>query len=430
MKIVPQITPAVRLGLVAAAIEACLLRFNWLGFRNSVEEAIILYIAISLFYLIAVRVLLGGPVEPKIKLIVLAAAVIFRLTAWPLAAPFSDDIYRYRWEGKLQAFGGNPYQTRPEDAAWGHLRDETWPRVGQKDVKAGYGPLAELLEHATYLGAARITGDPYLQAHWFKFPAAAFDLFSIVLLWRLLATRGVPVERTLIYAWAPAPVLEFWGNGHNDSIVICFILLALLAAARERWSGAFAALGAAAAAKLWPFILLPSFIVRRKWHWAIAVAVFIVAAIPYWSNVYQNARFMSGFLGGWRNNDSLYGFLLWLTGDQYRAKYLAFALLAIAAIWIALARWPLEKKVLATIVAMLLVSANVHPWYLTWFLPLLAFVPVAPLFVWLTLSPLFYSVLIDWKTRGVWDGSTSIRWWVYVPVLASSMLSAWRNTRR
>ena len=408
-----------------------MLRFNWLGLRHSVREAIVLYIAISLFYLIAVKVVLAGPAGLHVKPIILVAAVIFRLTAWPLAAPFSDDIYRYRWEGKLQAYGGNPYQTRPADEGWRQLRDETWPRVGQKDVKAGYGPLTELLEYAAYAGAARFISDPYRQAHWFKFPAAVFDLGSIAALWVLLAARRLPVERTLIYAWAPAPVLEFWGTGHNDSMVICFILLALLAATRERWSWAFAALGMAAAAKLWPVILIPAFVWRKRWwQWTIAVAVFAATSIPYWSDVNENARFMSGFLGGWRNNDSVYGILLWLTGDQYTAKYLAFALAGISAGCLAVSKWPLEKKVLATIVAMLLVSANVHPWYLTWFLPLLAFAPTPPLFIWLALSPLFYSVLIDWHAKGVWNGSTSIRWWVYVSALAAALPGNWRKTAR
>ena len=416
---------------MAAAIEACLLRFHWLANRNSVQEMIILYVTASLFYLIAVKVVLSGPAVPQVKPVLLTAAVVFRLTAWPLEAPLSDDIYRYRWEGKLQAYGGNPYQTRPDDEGWRRLRDETWPRVGQKDVKAGYGPLTELLEYATYKSVAQVIGDPYRQAHWFKFPAAAFDLGSIAVLWMLLAARRLPVERTIIYAWSPAPILEFWGTGHNDSVVICFILLALLAATRERWSAAFGALGLAAAAKLWPVILIPAFVWRKRWwQWTIAIAVFAATSIPYWSDVNENARFMSGFLGGWRNNDSVYGMLLWLTGGQYTAKYLAFALLGIAAVCAAVSNWPLEKKILATIVALLLVSANVHPWYLTWFLPMLALIPAPPLFIWLTLSPLFYNVLVDWNAKGVWNGSTSIRWWIYLPVLAAALFGSWRKVRR
>ena len=50
-------------------------------------------------------------------------------------------------------------------------------------------------------------------------------------------------------------------------------------------------------------------------------------AIPYLTDVTENAQFMSGFVGGWRNNDSFFGLLLYLTGDLYRAKYLAFTLL-------------------------------------------------------------------------------------------------------
>jgi len=70
------------------------------------------------------------------------------------------------------------------------------------------------------------------------------------------------------------------------------------------------------------------------------------------------------------------------------------------------------------IVALLFVSSNCHPWYLVWFLPLLAVDPLPPLLLWTALMPLTYSVLIDWFALQVWNGSTSIRWYVYAPVLA------------
>jgi hypothetical protein len=54
------------------------------------------------------------------------------------------------------------------------------------------------------------------------------------------AIRGLPPQRVLIYAWSPLPMVEFWANGHNDSLAILLVALAFLAAARIRWTQAFA----------------------------------------------------------------------------------------------------------------------------------------------------------------------------------------------
>ena len=218
------------------------------------------------------------------------------------------------------------------------------------------------------------------------------------------------------------PVVEFWATGHNDSVALFFVVLALLAAARQRWTPAFAALTLAACAKIWPLVLFPIFVgwkryrPQRWYQWLVSLPIAALLAWPYWSNVEENVRFMSGFLGGWRNNDSLYGLLLWLTGDQYPAQYAAFAIVGATALLVTLLRWPLERAVLSTVVVMLLVSANCHPWYLTWILPLLAIVPVPALLLWTALIPLAYRVVIEWAGLGEWHGSTAWRWHIYVPV--------------
>ncbi len=78
---------------------------------------------------------------------------------------------------------------------------------------------------------------------------------------------------------------------------------------------------------------------------------------------------------------------------------------------------PLERAALLFISGMLLVSANVHPWYLTWMAPLLVIYPWTPLLLWLSLAPLSYQVLIEYRILGEWNGSTAVRWWIYLPVL-------------
>ena len=367
------------------------------------------------------------------------AGVLFRLTVWPLLPALSDDPYRYRWEGKLQVAGGNPYQVRPADLRWAGLRDQTFPSVAGKDFKAVYGPLIEQIELWTYRAAAALEPDAVRQVFWFKLPFALCDLGVIAALWLLLGAHGLPRDRVLIYAWSPLAVTEFWATGHNDSVVVLLIALALLGAAKQRWCLAFSALSLAVAAKIWPVLLFPIFIGWKlgrplRWYqWWVALPICGLLALPYWSDVTENMRFASGFVGGWRNNDSFFGVILWLAKDIYRAKYAAFALVAAAVAILTFAQVSLERASLAAIAVMLMISANCHPWYLTWLLPLLVLLPVPALLLWTALVPLAYSAVISWVALGEWQGSTAIRWYEYLPVyamLTGSWLIALRRSLR
>jgi alpha-1,6-mannosyltransferase len=360
--------------------------------------------------------------------IVLGFSLLFRLTLLPLHPTLSEDVYRYRWEGMVQAHGANPYEVRPSDKKWAFLRDETYPRIPGRDFKAGYGPLTELIEGGNYHLAAAVETNPIRQARWFKLPAIFGDLGIMGVLCGLLALRGLPVKRVLVYSWAPLPVVEFWGTGHNDAMAVLFVVLALWAAGRERWTLAILSLALGAAAKLWPALLLPVLLfemvrrgVRLRWQWVPAAAAVGMLCLPYRTNIVENARFMTGFVGGWRNNDFLYGFILGAVGDPYEAKYIAFGLLGVAVALACLVRWPLERKFLLVIASTLLISANCHPWYATWFLPLLVLEPLISFLLWAALMPLAYAALIGWHALGEWNGVTPWRWAIHGTFLAALM---------
>lgn len=358
----------------------------------------------------------GAPVS--VRVFILVAAAVFRLTAWPLFPAFSNDIFRYHWEGKLQAEGrANPYLVTPNDPAWKHLRDETYPQVVLPEFKTIYGPVIELEQWGVFAALRNLP--PFSRVFWFKLPSAIFDLLTVlgIVLW--LHARGDPVERVLVYAWCPLPVFEFWINGHNDSLLICFMVLALWLEASGRFGWSAAALAMAVATKLWPAILWPCLFFRKQsWKSALwAGPVLALLAAPYIADVVENAQYASGFLGGWRNNDSIYGLVLSLShGDLYRAKYATFALLALVVLFALLKKLSFDGAALVLTGALLAISANVHPWYLTWILPLLAVHTAAPLLLWVALAPLHYIVLIDYYKIGVWSGITDSRWLVYVPV--------------
>src|SRR5262245_38637588 len=420
---------------LAAILEAIFLRMALLGdLRPRIVETIGLLLASGLFYLVSAYLVLRSRSLIRPAWIV-GGAVLFRLTLWPLYPALSDDVFRYRWEGKLQASGGNPYEVRPNDAGWQFLRDESFPSTPGRDFRAVYGPLVELMERITYHAVTRFEARPYAQAFWFKVPAALFDLGVLAALGRLLKAKKLPAERILIYAWSPLPLMEFWGTGHNDSIAIFFVVLALIAAAGDRWTWAFAALALATASKIWPIFLFPAFMGaagRRRWReWLVAAPVVAVLSLPYlteWRGIEENFRFLSGFLGGWRNNDSLFGALLWIAGkDFYMAKKLAFGIVCLVVAAVTALRWPVERASLTIVTALLMVSANCHAWYLTWMLPLLALSPAPPLLLWVGLAPLAHAAVIQWVGTGEWNGSTAIRYYEYAPVYISLLVWLWRE---
>lgn len=403
----------------------------WLGLRGQnnprehVPETVFYLLLAHSVYLIAVWAALKKPLKPHEKRFIWIAAIVFRLTLAPLAPATSDDLYRYRWEGRLQTAGGNPYKVRPSDALWTELRDATFARIPGRDFKAVYGPVVELLQRATYAGAERITSDPEMQTLWMKVPGAAFDIGVMALL---------PEPARIVWAWSPLVVYEFWGAGHNDSVAVFFVVAAVMLARRARWTPAFVSLGLGVASKLWPLLLLPIFIGWKEWRpirwwqWMAAVPAIAIPALFYGGPLVENMQVASGFLGGWRNNDSVYGLLLAAAKDIYTAKYAAFAIAVGASLFATWKRWPLERACLFALSALLLVSANVHAWYLTWLLPFAAMQRSLPVLLWTALIPLTYEAAIVWHATQVWPLPSPARWLIYVPVAAfaaARLLTRW-----
>ena len=90
-------------------------------------------------------------------------------------------------------------------------------------------------------------------------------------------------------------------------------------------------------AKFWPALLFPS-LTGYRWRGILAgggilAATAAVLFLPYRADLTSNARFATGFLGGWRNNDSIHALIAWfLRRPRTRAKYITMGLIAAAAL--------------------------------------------------------------------------------------------------
>ena len=225
-----------------------------------------------------------------------------------------------------------------------------------------------------------------------------------------------------------------------------FVVVAVAAALSDRWTLSFGSLALAVLSKFWPAILFPFFLLRReegrwmfRWKQAlVAVPILFVVAGPYWGNLGSIQELLEGFLGGWRNNDSLYGIIYERANEDpdlgtERVTYYLGA--ALTGLWFL--RRPLLESVKWAIVVLLFFSANCFPWYLSWFLPFLAVSPNAALLLWTALVGLAYHVLINYQVLGMWEYSDAFRELEYLPVYglllasgATRLALKWRASRR
>jgi hypothetical protein len=353
-------------------------------------------------YLGAVRLILRAPPSASAMWIVLGVAVLVRLAFLPAPPLLSTDIYRYVWDGRVQAAGINPYLYVPADPALARLRDaEIYPKINRAEyARTIYPPMAEAVFAAVGQATATVTG--------MKAVMLAFEGVAILSLLQVLRLAGLPRERILIYAWNPLPLWAFACDGHVDAIAVGFVGLALLARTRRRdgWAGALLAL--ATLSKFLPVVIAPAFVRGgRFWRPALAGA----AAIALLYGLYASAgAHVLGFLptyGSEEGYDTGTGF--WLLAGLSRivalpthatAGYVAVvgAASIVLAIWIA--RGSSERRpdavVLCRDTAVLagFVTAAFsphYPWYYAW-LALPCVVSPVPAVVWLSAAPVLLYV--------------------------------------
>ncbi|MFL5270402.1 MAG: hypothetical protein ACJ8AH_28070, partial [Stellaceae bacterium] len=197
----------------------------------------------------AAVVLIGCDRRPPLPLI-LGTAVLLRLIALPAPVFLSDDVNRYIWDGRVQAFGINPYRYLPTDPALEPLRDPVvFPNINRSNYAPTiYPPVAQML----FLVASRFAETPLAM----KLVFVTIEAVGIATLLFILQATGRPSEHILLYAWHPLPVWEIAGSGHVDAAVVTFAALALAAAVSGRRAWSAVPLAAATLIKFFPLAQL------------------------------------------------------------------------------------------------------------------------------------------------------------------------------
>ncbi|MFI1294328.1 glycosyltransferase family 87 protein [Streptomyces sp. NPDC020792] len=322
--------------------------------------------------------------------LVLAGAAAMALAA--LAAPprTSNDMYRYAWDGRVQAAGISPYAhppaapelaklrdqwlfpTKGSCQGWGLTRTESGlcVRINRPTVPTIYPPVAE-----GWFFAVHVLSPPDSRHKPLQAGGAVLAFGTTAALLTVGRRRGDPRRapaRTALWGWCPAVPFEAVNNAHIDTLGVLLTVLALGTATAGARRGAL--LGAAIAVKLLPFLALPGALSgqrspARVLRLVLAVlAVIVLAYLPY---VIASGGGVLGYLPGYLQEEGyepgdVHRFaLLRLLLPDSAAEVTVIVLLALTALhvwWRGDPARPWRGALLLTGTALLLVSPN-YPWY-------------------------------------------------------------------
>jgi len=142
----------------------------------------------------------------------------------------SDDISSYASYGRLLIIHhANPYFIPPS----AFLQDPTYPLIYWRHVVTIYGPIWTLI--SAFLGwLAGINSLGYLITfRVFIFAAYLLNILLVTAILRAMnrSPRTIALG-TLLYAWNPLVLMESSLGGHNDILMVTFVLLGVLLSAR------------------------------------------------------------------------------------------------------------------------------------------------------------------------------------------------------
>jgi Glycosyltransferase family 87 len=337
----------------------------------------------------------------------------------------SDDLYRYIWDGRVQAAGIDPYAYVPTARQLAGLRNEfLWHPgadhcVSRAEVSAD--PAADLVAGCTLINRPTVPTiyPPVAEAYFLgvhylpeaddsttpiQAVTALVAVLTTLLLLFGLGRLGRDVRMAALWAWCPTVALEAGNNAHVDVVAVGITAAALLvlASARTVRSAVLGGvlLGLAIATKVTPVLTVPAVLargddpprppravlargddpprppravlaraaMRRRWM-TVALAAGSAFAVVYIPHVFAVGGKAIGFLPGYLQqegytNGSRFGIIGLVVHGRMGT---AMAVLILAAVALAVLRFshpsrPWQGALIMTAAALAVTTPN-YQWY-------------------------------------------------------------------
>lgn len=308
----------------------------------------------------------------KLPLFIIVTGLLFRLTLFPATPSTSDDVYRYVWEGKVVLNGINPFTTPPNSDELSSLQDSNYTKVTYKNIPAIYPPFSQLVFATAYI----LTGDDLFGLKLIYFIC---EIFTLIFLLKLLHLKKINLNRIILYAWLPLPIMEYFVNVHIDPVGIMFLIIAVYFIEKGKYAGASVFLALSFLSKLIGIFLLPLIVKKAGIKKAVLFIfifsfVSIIFYLPFADGSFSTFTAFSTYLSNWEFNGSIYNSFKVLFGNSETARIICGAIFISLVVYFSSTYKDFTKAGFYIFLCWAILSTTLFSWYLGWLAVLNPFV--------------------------------------------------------
>ena len=197
----------------------------------------------------------------------LYASIVIRFIVIPSMNFSSVDVWRYLWDGNMQAIGFSPYTIAPKevmDAGFNTFKDagNLFHQVASARENSVYPPFLQMI---FYCCVKASLSNQHLAIILMKFILVVAEIISLNAMLQLLAKFKMPLKNIFIYAFNPLIIIELISNVHFESLTICFLLVSLLFYVEQKNARAISFYVFSILTGIIPIVFLPYFLFKNNW---------------------------------------------------------------------------------------------------------------------------------------------------------------------
>ncbi|MEW6653210.1 MAG: hypothetical protein AB1394_07045 [Bacteroidota bacterium] len=376
----------------------------------------LVWILLSVLYLIYSFQLKGIQIEGRDIYKFLALSIVVRLLFLFTEPIGSDDVYRYMWDGKAQDAGVNPYLYKPVDKELNYLHSEILPsKMNFQEMKTIYFPLSQWLFYIGY----KISGESV----WaYKFLLLISEIFTLLLLYKILAKLKIAKKYLLLYALAPLPIIQFAFDAHLDGFGLPLLLAFIYFYLDDKKILSAIFLGLSFSIKPVGVLILPILFLREKritYKVLMVTVPFISFGVQFLPYIFTSNPFEAFLIytRNWFYNGLIFNLLNSIIHNNQTARLWCSILLVISLVPVYFSKKDFLDKTYFAVLLLLIFSPVVHPWYIAWLLVLSVIAQKMSGIYFAAAAALTSLTVWNYQINGVWKDYLHVQIIEYVPVI-------------